>query len=161
MNTAVQLVTINVLISTYFIEENAIGGHIDEIPSESDISDLNDGARNINDVASLECSICEFKCKNKIELCKHLKPHKIYACQKCDYKNKSLKGLNSHIKIHNEKGFECTKCKFKGTSVNTLNAHMNTHLRDEIRAASQRTKRDYSISPEIDKNSRQNKIQKL
>ena len=46
-------------------KENKVDVHIDEIPSESVIGELNNGARNINDVATLECSICESKCKKQ------------------------------------------------------------------------------------------------
>ena len=69
-----------------------------------------------------------------------------------------MRGLNGHIKIHSEKRFECPECTFKGTSVNTFNAHMKTHLGEEICAASQSNKRDLSISPEINKDSRQKRL---
>ena len=132
-----------------------------EKPSESDISDVINNVRATIDVNMLVCSICESTCINKSELCKHMKTHNIYACEKCDYTNNSLNGLKSHSKKHNEKRFDCTICAFKGNSVNTLNAHMKTHLGENISDASQRNKRDYSISPEVNKNTRLNKAQKL
>ena len=141
--------------------ESTVGDLTGEEPSESDISDLINNARATIGVNTHVCTTCEFTCSNKSELCKHLKTHNIYACEKCDYTNNSLHGLNSHSKKHNDKRFDCTVCAFKGTSVNSLNAHMKTHIGDNINDASQRNKRDYSISPEANKNTRLNKAQKL
>ena len=141
--------------------ESTIVDHTGDNHMESDIFDFINEARVANSVITHVCSICKSNFKSKSELCKHLRVHSIFACEKCDYTNNSLHGLNGHIKIHSEKKYDCTICAFKGNSVNNLNNHMKTHLGDEICTASQRNKRDYSINPEINKNPRQNKVRKL
>ena len=126
-------------------------------PSENSIDKLVSEVRNVNNnelpliinKTTFECSECVFKCIDKCDLLKHLKSHNIFACDKCEYRNSSLHGLNGHIKIHGNKKLNCTMCDFKGTSVSTLNAHMEKHMDDQIYSASQTSKRDLSVSPEV------------
>ena len=119
----------------------------------------------------IKCSECDFVCRSKVDLFKHLTSHSIYACDKCDYRNNSAQGLNGHLKIHNDKKFKCSKCDFKGTSINTLNNHMKTHMGDEIFSPASgnpsqsihSSKRELSISPEkndVNKNGKNNTLKK-
>ena len=71
----------------------------------------------------------------------------------------TLQGLNGHLKIHNnKKGIRCTKCEYICTTINSLNTHMRTHTEDDIQIermvkgsrSANGTKRDLSVSPEID-----------
>ena len=84
-----------------------------------------------NNEILLSCTECTFVCLNKTILSNHLKTHNIYTCEKCEYKSNSLKGLNSHSKMHNEKTLKCSKCEFTCMLPNKLNIHMKTHTQEK------------------------------
>ena len=93
-------------------------------------------------------SECTYQCLNKHVLSNHLQTHhKIFACEDCEYKSKSLQGLNGHVKIHKQKLLKCSKCEVTCTLLSDLNIHMKTHTGDERGPSSKR--KELSVSPEM------------
>ena len=117
----------------------------------------------------LHCTECNYECTNKDVLLNHLKSHNVYACDKCDFRGISSKGLTAHKKMHRRKQFECSKCDYSGNTYSKLNIHMITHnnsseeernaelLLDVLSsqtscktpATSNTAKRGLSVSPEV------------
>ena len=99
------------------------------------------------------------KCQNDDVIRNHLKSHDIYACDKCNYRATSTRGLSNHMKTHKDKQLKCKKCDFTANTLNKLNAHLRTHTGDAITieaiksektpGSSNAVKRGLPVSPEI------------
>ena len=65
----------------------------------------------IRETHTSECSICDFKLKNKEELGIHLQTCKMYMCSLCTYRHKRLSELKSHCKNNRTKNTIIRHCK--------------------------------------------------
>ena len=98
--------------------------------SEGRDANYANGAAYVNETL-LECTECDYKCKNKDKLFNHLKFHNIYACDKCDFKGISPKGLTAQKEKHKRNQFKCTKCEYTGSTISKLNIHLKSHTEDQ------------------------------
>ena len=120
---------LNILRGTHIAEKSTIND-IPKITSEGRDANNVNGAAYVNEIL-LECTECDYKCKNKDKLLNHLKFHNIYACDKCDFKGISPKGLTAHKKNHKRDQFKCTKCDYTGSTISKLNIHLKSHTEDQ------------------------------
>ncbi|CAL4120912.1 unnamed protein product [Meganyctiphanes norvegica] len=82
------------------------------------------------DKESLRCSLCEYKCKDGVQLKKHLKCHieTPYRCKYCSRRFRDHDVFKDHISDHKGKNaYQCKFCRFNTKHNQSLRNHMGTH----------------------------------
>ena len=79
----------------------------------------------------LTCTKCEFSCKTKRDLAKHMdhvhagkRPNRMFCCSQCNYKCDNISVLTVHI--NNDIHFSCSKCQFSFKNKRDLTKHIMT-----------------------------------
>ena len=100
--------------------------------------------------------------------------HNIYSCTECDFKGKSEKHLEKHVKTHTLNKMTCTDCGYTCKSREDLAEHMKKHSgnqngdkisysetlksppKDSLNSKENSNKRELSLSPIENKTLRSN-----
>ena len=89
----------------------------------------------------LECSLCDYKVREKIMLKMHIDSIHLglgtgvnFDCPHCPYSSKQKGHLNRHINSKHEgkKNFQCTQCNYKAAEKRSLQKHIRSIHVDSI-----------------------------